>query len=100
MESFNKQTWEEFEITGDFSRVMTDGETIESTSSSVVAYDKDGTDVSATIIPVAPTYAAQTVKVFVKAGTNAASPYKITFKVKTNSNNKWELDVRCYVKDI
>ena len=99
MDSFHKQIWEEFEITVDFSAVMATGETIMGASSSVISYDKNGDDESATTLGV-PTYHSQDVAVLVKAGIEAKSPYKITFKVETNSGNKWEKDLRCTIAEI
>jgi len=99
MDSFHKQIWEEFEITVDFSAVMATGEIIVGVSSSVISYDKDGTDESATTLGV-PTYHSQDVAVLVKAGAEAKSPYKITFKVETSSGNKWEKDLAMHIKEI
>ena len=98
MDLFSKQIWEEITITGEFENVMSDSETLEATST-VVAEDKDGTDVTAIVLGTV-TINTQNITVLTKAGTESASPYKITFKAITNSNNRWELDLLMYIKEI
>jgi len=98
MDTFHKQIYEEFEITGDFSNVMTTDETLEA-ASDVEACDKDDADAAAEILG-ATDIQAQSIKVIVKSGTEIKSPYKITFKAVTSSGNKWELDVKMALKEI
>ena len=86
MDLFSKQIWEEITITGEFKDVMSDSETLEATST-VTAMDKNGDDVSATVLGVVGIN-AQNITVLTKAGTEALSPYKITFKAITNSRSK------------
>ena len=98
MDLFSKQIWEEITITGEFENVMSSSETLEATST-VAAEDKNGIDATATVLG-AKTVNAQNITILTKAGTEAKSPYKITFKAITNSNNKWELDVAMHIKEI
>lgn len=98
MDSFEKQSYEQFTITGDFSSNMEAGETI--TDQSVEAVDKDGGDVAVTVTDQASVAANDTqVSVLVRAGLQASSPYKITFKCTTSAGHRWELDVKMKVKE-
>ena len=99
MEQFEKQPYEEFTITADFSKNMETGETI--TDQSVLAFDKDGQDVSSAVTDQGSiVISGQAVKVLVQAGDQALAPYKITFRCSTSSGHKWELDVKMKVKEI
>ena len=100
LESFEKQISEEFTISGGISDVAITGETVILAGSSVSATDKDGTDASSAVlygsnISVSTTF----LKVKVKAGTVALSPYKITFKMVTSEDNLYEKDVLMYIKE-
>ncbi len=99
--NFEKQGWESFTISGGFTNVAIDGEIAVLSGSSVVCVDSQGTDVTSTIlwdsnIAVDGT----TLKVKVRpAGTEAASPYKITFRIKTSEDNYYEVDCEMIIKE-
>ena len=106
MDMFTKQTYEEFYIAGDFSEdedgndILDSGETIVLASSTVAAEDKDGTDVSSTVLDQSTkTVDGSQLKMLCKAGAEASSPYKITFKAVTSSGNKYEIDVRMNIEE-
>lgn len=99
MEQFEKQSYEEFTITADFSKNMETGETI--ADQSVLAFDKDGADASSIVTDQGTVAASgQTVKVLIQAGEQALAPYKITFRCTTSSGHKWELDVKMKVREL
>lgn len=99
MEQFEKQPYEEFTITADFSKNMETGETI--TEQFVIAFDKDGLDASSIVTDQGTVIASgQTVKTLVQAGDQALSPYKLTFRCTTSNGHKWELDVKMKVREI
>lgn len=112
-ETFWKQPWETYLIGGDFSRVLETGEEIVALTSDIVAVDKDGTDVSSTVLDnsykTVSTADADDIDVTpvtngmlmtrVQAGTEDAMPYKITFKGVTNADNQFETDVTMKIKD-
>ena len=99
--NFEKQNWESFTITGGFTDLAIAGEIAVLSGSSVVCADKDGTVVTSDILyDSALSIDAATLKVKVKqAGTEAASPYKITFKIKTSEDNYYEVDCEMIVKE-
>jgi hypothetical protein len=57
-------------------------------STKVLASDPDGS------------YTDNMLGMKVQGGSKLFSPYYITFKMITNSGNKWEVDVKMNVKDI
>ncbi len=97
---FTKQISEEFPIEIDFSNNMATGEVI--VSETITAIDAAGDDATADILSNPQNDGAQAALVQVKAGTEALSPYKITFKVVTDasSTNKWEYDVLMKIKEL
>jgi len=108
IESFEKQSWEEFPIAGSILNVQESDETVDLNNSSVYGYDKDGNDVTTSIIDATTktltddpdgNYTNNALKVRVKGGDEDGTPYKITFKLVTNKGNKWEIDVRMKIKE-
>jgi hypothetical protein len=100
MDRLEKQSYEEFTISTDFSRNMSD---IESLSSySVTATDNSGGDASTIVLNQATisSEGASKVKILVRAGTEALSPYKLTFKCITNLGHRWEYDLQLKIKEI
>lgn len=106
--SEEKQPWEEFVIAADFSDNMTAGSNLSLPDCSVLAVDNDGEDASTVIIDsttLSIGLAADDewgyLKVLVKGGTEANSPYKVTLRGKTNDAvpEKWEKDVIITVTD-
>ncbi|MDY6957797.1 MAG: hypothetical protein SVK08_01435 [Halobacteriota archaeon] len=90
---FSKQNYETFTVAANFTNVMNSDETIVLASSDVVAEDKDGNDVSDTVL-VSGSKAVDgfNLKIRVQAGTAASSPYKITYKAVTNVGEQYEVD--------
>ena len=99
---FTKQTDETFEIWGGITNVISSEESIVIADCDVTAIDNAGNDVTATLLDLTEKviYDTTKVKVRVKAsGTVALSPYKITFLIKTDIPNTFEVDVFLKIKD-
>jgi len=91
---FTKQSSETFFISADYEDVLETDETITALSSSVVAEDMAGLDVTADVLAAGSIAVdGSKLKIKVKAGTETLSPYKITFIAVTSLNNTWEKDV-------
>ncbi|MCK5681163.1 hypothetical protein KAI46_10185 [bacterium] len=105
LDSFSKQAYEVFWISSSFANDLGTSEAIVISSSAVTVTDKDGTDVTSDVI-VAGTLSCdstvQITQVQIKGGDEAASPYKITFRIVTDSSpaNKWENDIKMKVKEL
>lgn len=100
--TLTKQINETFEIWGGITNVIASGESIVIANCTVVAVDKDDTDVTATLLDVSTIAVYDTTKVRVRikaAGTVAASPYKVTFLIKTNEPNTYEIDIFIVIKN-
>ena len=110
MKKFKKQIYEEFFVHGSILNVQNDDETIVEGTSDIVAVDNVGTSATADVLDVAGTktvgddpngsYTNNVLSVRVKAGTEALSPYKITFKIVTSAGNKYEIDMQMTIKEI
>lgn len=99
--SFTKQPYEAFGIDGDFVNVLETGETLILGSSSVTAQDKDGNDMTNTVLDQSTIAVDGTkLKIRCQAGIPAESPYKITFRTVTSLDNQFEVDVNMKVKEI
>ena len=119
MADITKQAYEEFRIHADFGLNMESGvETLAIASCTIVCEDKDGNDVTATLLdattmvvidanavddPDSPGSGVpnSALQVLIKGGTEAASNYKYTFKGVTDLDppNKWELDLTLRVRE-
>jgi F0F1-type ATP synthase epsilon subunit len=100
LESFEKQISEEFTISAGFTNVAITGEIAVLSGSTVTAVDTNGTDATADVLYAASkSVSGKTLKIKVKAGTEALSPYKITFKIATSEGNLYEKDVLMYIKE-
>jgi len=105
---FTKQNSETFFISVDFTDVLETDETIVVGSCTVVAKDVAGADTSSGVLAagsIAVGDAADgttdgVLKIKVKAGTEALSPYKITFTAVTSLNNTWEKDIEMCVVEL
>lgn len=95
---FFKQEAEEFPVGADFSENMSSSEVI--ASEIITATDADGEAVTAEVLENPTNDGAQTALVQVKAGTEAGSPYKITFEAITDAGNTWELDIEMIIKEL
>ena len=105
--NFFKQPSEEFFIYGSILNIQKDNEVVLDTSS-VAVEDKDGTDVSSTIIMTGSEglysdpdgdYVNNAWRVGIQGGVAASSPYKITFLLDTNLNNVYEIDVVMSIRE-
>ena len=97
-----KQIDETFEIWGGITDVISSGESIVIANCTIVAVDNAGNVVTADLLDLATmaVYDTTKVRVRIKAyGTVAASPYKVTFLMVTNSPNTYEVDVFVKIKD-
>lgn len=103
MKTFTKQSSEIMPVYGDFSDALVSGEIIESINIVGAVEDKDGTDVTATIMVVGSEVVntdGNVASITVQAGTEAASPYKITITVTTSDDNVYEVDGRMRIRDV
>jgi len=99
MEEFSKQSGEAWTIAGDFSENMESTESI--ASHTVTCVDDNGEDATSTILSD-DAVRGQRVEVFVQDGSDAVTPYIITFRIVTNTTpaHKWELDVKMVIKEV
>lgn len=95
---FTKQISETFPISVDFSDNMASSEII--LSEDISATDNVGADATTDVLSDPGNDGAQAATVRVLAGTEALSPYKITFKATTDEDNVWELDVLMKIKEL
>jgi len=104
IESFRKQSWEEWVIAGSIEDVVDAGETIDLANSTIKAWQWDDlvTEVTTTVVEIL-TKAKDDVKHYLKvrvkggsaiAGTANPGVYKITFYIITSLLNKYEIDVK------
>jgi len=108
VDSFSKQPYEAFVIYGDIVDVQLAGEAIAIGNSSVVAEDKDGNDVSTVVLDQSTIAVGDSpdggtsniLQIQCRAGVGTESPYKVSFKMETDQNNKWEVDVKMKVKEL
>jgi hypothetical protein len=91
-----KKPWESFYISATFTNGMDDGEVLNDDSSTIIAKDRDGNDVSTTFLNAASIetiVASDKMRVQIQAGTEALAPYTVGFRAITDNDNKLELDV-------
>ena len=108
IESFTKQNYESFFIAADLVDVLESGESIDLSGTTITAIDEDGNDATSIILQTATKALDDSpdggtnnmVKLRIQAGEEANSPYKITFRIPTDLNNKWEIDTSMRVKEI
>jgi hypothetical protein len=95
LEHFWKQPDEKFYVAADFVDMLQTGESIVLGSSTVTAIDVDDSDATTDIVETSTLTLQDTTKlsVQIKAGVVANSPYKLTYKAVTDSNNILEVDV-------
>lgn len=106
LQTFEKQPAEKFMISGSIYKRQETSETVNLSSSSVAAVDKDGSDVTSTVLDSGTKALASDsrggsnnmLKIRCQAGTENASPYQITYTLVTSLGNTFELDVRMDVK--
>lgn len=108
-----KQSWEAFYIAGSILPWQEDGSTevVELATSTVIAEDVDGTDVSVTFLVQGTKVLSSdpdgdftnnmlSIRLAGDGGLEADSPFKVTFKMITDEGNQFEVDVMVYVKEI
>ena len=108
LEKIRKQEWETFYIAGSILNVQNATETVVLSTSTVVAEDKDGLDVSATFLEQATkkldsdtdgVYSDNMLAIRIRAGDEDLSPYKVTFKIITTEDNQFEIDSEVEVRN-
>lgn len=110
MADITKQSYEEFRIDVDFGLNLETEEELNLSSCDVVCQDKDGNDVTSTLLDIATmtlvtgsqSGATNTgLQVQIKGGTEAASKYKYTFYAVTDASppNKYERDISMKIKE-
>lgn len=95
--TFEKQSYEEVNITVDFSNRMATSETI-SSSTVTVTGKGTSTDYSSTMAGT-PSVSGQTVICLIKAGTTGSS-YNASYRIVTSASQKFEADVVIKVQDV
>ena len=100
LETFTKQPYEAFGISADLVNVLETGETIVAGSSTVTAVDKDGNPATSEVLNTG-SKAVDGSKLVIQCqdGTEDKSPYKITFRMVTDSGNQYEVDVKMKIKE-
>jgi len=112
-ETFYKQPWESYIIGVDFSWAMESGESLVVGSCTITAVDNTGTDASSDVIDdsdkavttadaddITTTPVTNAMLVTrIKGGTVALSKYLITFRVVTNFENQYEMDLKMSIKE-
>jgi hypothetical protein len=104
---FKKQSFEEFVIAANFTNNMNiPTEDLVLGNCTVTAVDNADADVTATVTDQATLAIGAGdeqgyLKILIRAGTEAGSPYKITFRGVTNSTppEKWEKDVQMTIEE-
>lgn len=107
MDEFEKQSREIFPIYGSILNVQEESETVVLGTSTITAMDKDGKDAgevidqSSKILASDPdgSYTDNLLGVKVRDGSQAKSPYYITFLMFTSNGNKFEVDVKMKIKE-
>ena len=94
MDSFEKQSGEEYSISIDFSDVLGDGETISTKTVEATLHD---VSVTSTIID-SSVISGETVIIKIKDGTE--NNYKITVEIITSIGNIYEEDILMKVREI
>lgn len=108
IESFTKQNYEQFFIAGDLVNVLETGESIVLADTTITAINSDGDDATTEVLQAVTKALDDSpdggtnnmVKIRVQEGAEANSPYKITFRIPTDQNNKWEIDTKLKIKEL
>jgi len=100
--SFYKQPFDSYLIGVNFTNVMdTDEEDIDLSECSISCKDASGESDETVYEEGTLSIQSTTIlKVRIQEGEESGSPYKFTFRMVTNSGNKWEKDVKMTVEDI
>ena len=101
LDTIYKQPSEAYPVYADFVNVLAAAETIVIASCSVTVEDAAGTDVTTDMVQGLSVQDTTKLKTTLKAaGTEAASPYKITFIAVTSDGNTYEIDGKIRVADL
>ena len=108
IESFTKQNYEQFFIAGDLVNVLETGESIVLADTTITAINSDGDDATTEVLQPATKALDDSpnggtnnmVKIRVQEGAEADSFYKITFRIPTDQDNKWEIDIKMKIKEL
>jgi hypothetical protein len=102
LESLTKQGYDSFILTANFVNNMRATDTLILGNTVVTAIDKDSADATATVLEQSDKAVSGTrLQIRVKAGTQALSPFKVTFKTGlTTLGDQWEKDVRVRIKEL
>ncbi len=101
MQSLTKQGFDSFILTANFSNNTRAGDTIVLATSDVSAKDKEGADATSAVLDQSGKAVSGTkLQIRVQAGTQALSPFVVTFKAKTALGDQWEKDVKVRIKEI
>ena len=93
-----KQASEKYFVYGNFEHVMEESETI--VSSSATCRDKDGEDVTASLIESgSETVDNRRLYIRIQNGLQSLSPYIFTIKITTSTGNEWEVDGKVTIKE-
>ena len=97
---FKKQPYEAFTVGANFENVMASTESIVVGTSAVTAEDKYGTDVSdSVLVDGSKAVSGFKLQIRVQAGSESASPYKITYKAVTDTGEQYEVDQYMQVEE-
>ena len=101
LDSVTKQPYEVFWVSSSFAEDLNTDEGIASLV--VTAVDKNGADATAGVTIISGAVSSgQICYVQVQAGTEALTPYKITFRIVSTADpvNKWENDILLKIKEL
>ncbi len=98
LSSFTKQPYESFPVAAAFTNDMASGETI--VSQDITCVDSASTDTTSTMLTDPTNDGEHTAEARILGGTESMSPYKITFKIVTSTDNKWEHEFLCKIKEL
>lgn len=101
LETIYKQPSEKYPVSADFVNVLAADETLVIGSCSVTVVDVAGVDVTTDMVQGLSVQDVTRLKTTLKAaGTEAASPYKITFIGVTDQGHTYEIDGKIRVVDL
>ncbi len=108
MDQFTKQPSERFYIQASIYEAQTAEDAIVLGEVAVTAQDRDGGDASAVVLDPSSlvlasdprgSFTDNVVGIRVRNGTQASSPYKITFRMPTQNGDLWEKDVWMIIRE-
>ena len=101
IKQFEKYSTEEWVSAGSIEDIKDNGESVQVSGSSVAAVDKDSNDVTSTVLDTGTLAAdGDYLKVLCRAGSEAASPYTITYTMKTDAGNTYVVKGEMWVVDV